>query len=97
MLLLQFMMLIMGSMVDSCTINQVVILLLLDHHGRMPMLGLFHSHAIRWGYVPGLINLLLTSERVLGIFQSLRCHFVIAIVAHETSAVLQLLMRGHSS
>ena len=96
-LLLQVMMLLLtGNMVDACTISHGVILLL-GHHGRMPMLMLFHSHVTRWGYMRGLINLLLTSEGELGIFQSLRCHFVIAVVAHETSTVLQLLMRGHSS
>ena len=58
---------------------------------------LFHSHVTRWGYVRGLINLLLTSEGKLGIFQSLRCQIAITVVAYETCTVLQLLMRRHSS
>ena len=94
-LLLQFMRLLVGGMVDACTISQGVILLL-DHHGRMSVLMLFHSNVTGW-YVRGLINLLLTSEGELGIFQSLWCQFAIAVVAHETSTVLKLLMRGHSS
>lgn len=95
-LLLQFMRLLMGGTVDACTISQGVILLLI-HHGRIPVLMLFHSHVTRLHW-RGLINLLLTSEGELGIFQPLRFHFVIAIVAHETSTVLKLvLMRRHSS